>query len=210
MNAGTAKGNAGAFSPKTLTQLEAARDRSGKVNLLQHLVHCVKKQREECLALPNELKTTLKGVHVIKYEDLDKAFTDSQSALKKFTTQSKAVVQFLEKNGAGSDPYISIMETFKQTAEGQLESLQAECSKMKEDFISILRLWSAPKKVIDKPQPEEFFGALVPFLEKFKTEADTIQKEQSKKKGNTGKKITGKKDDIDAIVGSITEGIVAS
>eukprot|EP01061_Rhynchopus_euleeides_P047457 TRINITY_DN9521_c0_g1_i2.p2 TRINITY_DN9521_c0_g1~~TRINITY_DN9521_c0_g1_i2.p2 ORF type:complete len:215 (+),score=125.91 TRINITY_DN9521_c0_g1_i2:1247-1891(+) len=213
MNQGTAKGNAGAFGPKTLTQLEAARDKSGKVNLLQHLVHCVKKQREECLTLPEEMKPVLKGVHLIKYEDLDKAFQDAQGSLKKFQTQSKQVVQYLEKNGKGDDPYIKQMDEFRGGAETQLEALEAEVGKLKDDFISVLRKWSSPKKVIEKPQPEEFFTALVPFLEKFQAEADIINKDQKKKKAHQGKKIAGNKGadkNIDDVVGSITEGIVSS
>ena len=210
------KGNAGAFGPKTLTQLEAARDKSGKINLLQHLVHCVKKQREEALSLPAELKDTMNGAASIKYDDLDKAMQDAKSALKKFGTQSEGVVKYLEKNGKGDDPYIKDMHDFKAGAEEQLEKLTEEYAKLKSDFMSVLVMWSSPKKIQDKPSPDEFFGSLVPFIERFKAEADAIEKEAAKtKKKKAGGKLTsgakkGEAQGIDNLVGNITEGIIAS
>ncbi|KAJ9463315.1 Formin-G [Diplonema papillatum] len=213
MNAGTNKGNAGAFAPKTLTQLEAARDRSGKINLLQHLVHTVKKEREPALALPVELKSTEGNILSIKYDDLDKAIKDAQDALKKFMTQYKAVMSHIEKTGNTQDPYGAKMSSFKETADVELTRLENEYSTIKEKFIRVLKMWSAPKKVLDKPQPDEFFGCLVPFLERFRCEKEAIEKEQAKvKKHASGQRLpsTNPNENINDIVGNIQEGIVAS
>eukprot|EP01064_Diplonema_japonicum_P029064 TRINITY_DN4616_c0_g2_i1.p1 TRINITY_DN4616_c0_g2~~TRINITY_DN4616_c0_g2_i1.p1 ORF type:complete len:992 (+),score=321.98 TRINITY_DN4616_c0_g2_i1:70-3045(+) len=215
MNAGTAKGNAGGFSPKTLTQLEAARDKSGKINLLQHLVHTVKKERYDALGLPVELKSTANNVHQIKYDDLDRAFKDAEDALKKFGTQYKNVVAHIEKSGKGaSDPYVTKMMDFKTAADAELAKLQTEYATCKEQFNNVLSMWSAPKKVKDKPQPEEFFGSLVPFLERFKMECDVIQKEDATraKQHRPGEKVMKNKPSaqIDEVVGDIQQTMVAS
>ena len=213
MNAGSKKGNAGAFAPRTLTQLEAARDTSGKINLIQHLVHTVKKNREQAMKVVDDLKdAAVHGVKDIKYEDLDSAFGQVRDQLAKFGNQYKSVCQFSDKNGFTNDPYKAKLSSFKEAAEAKMKDLEEQYTSLKSNFESILLMWSTPKIKMKKPQPEDFFESMFQFYESFKKEADIMSQEAAAaaKKKNVGGRITAKNVDMNSLVDStIQEDIVA-
>ena len=111
MNAGSARGNAPGFTAATLSKLEMTRDTSGKLNLLQYVVHQVIKSDESALNLPVEL-APLQGVQKIKvcfdhdcllfskrkqqqtiqqYDDIENGSKKLQGDLMKFKVQVRAV-----------------------------------------------------------------------------------------------------------------------
>eukprot|EP01065_Artemidia_motanka_P009562 TRINITY_DN148_c1_g1_i1.p1 TRINITY_DN148_c1_g1~~TRINITY_DN148_c1_g1_i1.p1 ORF type:complete len:1052 (+),score=424.22 TRINITY_DN148_c1_g1_i1:61-3216(+) len=207
------KSNAGAFAPRYLKDIEATKDQSGKLNLLQHLVQEVRHQNEEALRMTSELQPIHNNVAMIKYDELQKGFDDGNGALRKFGVQIKGVVAHLEKGRKPGDPPDSFegrMNAFREKAEAELSELKERYDKLREDFMYLLKWWASPQKVCDKPQPEEFFQCLVPFAKRFGEEVDELRKreEADKKKKKKGGAKLGDKQMAD-LVNSIQEDLVS-
>lgn len=190
------RGNAGAFSPKYLKDIEATKDQNGKLNLLQHLVREVKHRRPESMKVVEELVPIHNNIKAIKYDELQRGLDEAKNKLAKFTVQIKKVVASIEKQrgeaAAAQDPFGPSMDTFRSRADDELKELSGQYEQLKEDFMYLLKWWSSPPKVCEKPAPDEFFQNLVPFVEKFQQEGEELLKKEEaerKKKKKAGAKL---------------------
>eukprot|EP01059_Diplonema_ambulator_P022350 TRINITY_DN37638_c0_g1_i1.p1 TRINITY_DN37638_c0_g1~~TRINITY_DN37638_c0_g1_i1.p1 ORF type:complete len:464 (+),score=179.32 TRINITY_DN37638_c0_g1_i1:144-1394(+) len=209
------RGNAPGFAISTLSKLEMTKDTSGKINLLQYLVHVVKARNFEALKLPEELAACMDGVQGTKNSDLEDGLKNVTNALKSFTHNTKAVEKGLSSAGVSTeeDPFIPKMQAFYQQAEKDKEEVERKFEAAKESFIKVLDYWSAKRQANKTPDPDEFFCNLCPFLEKFQAEAAAILKEiKRQEKAGQALKVKGSKqgDGIEDIANSIKQNLVQS
>lgn len=216
------RGNAGAFNYNALSKLEVTKDVTGKVNLMQHLINSVNARRPEAIMLAEmppegELGVCLLegGAQTVKYDEMEKLVRELEGSLRKFKSQVKQVKDKLDKAGlADTDPFGPKMTAFYEKAEAQFNEVSASHTKVQETFVKVLEYWNAPAKAIKKPEPEDFFGHLVPFLQKFSDGANAILKEK-KRLEKLGQQIQGKKggkgsDAVEQLAAGIKEQLVST
>eukprot|EP01060_Flectonema_neradi_P024544 TRINITY_DN3349_c0_g1_i1.p1 TRINITY_DN3349_c0_g1~~TRINITY_DN3349_c0_g1_i1.p1 ORF type:complete len:988 (+),score=250.43 TRINITY_DN3349_c0_g1_i1:45-2966(+) len=212
MNAGSARGNAPGFTVATLSKLEMTRDTTGKLNLLQYVVHQVGLRDESALDLPIEL-AALQGVQKLKYDDIENGCKKLQGDLMKFKVQVKTVKEKLEANGVSEeeDPFVPKMTQFFLKAEGDFKAIEEMINKMKETFTKVLKYFGTPAKYLKKPDPDDFFSHLCLFVEKFGNEAAEKLKEKQRN-AKKGKKLTVKGnvegEGLEALANGIKEDLV--
>lgn len=145
---------------------------------------------------------------------MEKFVRDLENSLRKFKTQVKQVKDKLDKAGL-SDTYMfgPKMSAFYEKAELQYNDVNAAHTKVQETFVKVLEYCNAPAKAIKKPEPEDFFGHLCPFLQKFSDGVNDILKEEERllKKGQQIKGPQGKagNDMTEKLSAGIKEQLVA-